>query len=84
MQRNEEHITHARGLRAGIVGAPQVWLPRREILVEWLDGFLARTARSSYELETTEAADLRALDRFLRRNHVPLTVAAGSAGAEHE
>lgn len=71
MNKNQEHVVHARGLRAEILGAPDVWLPRREILLEWLEGFLSRAVRGSYELETTEAADLRALDHFLRKHKVP-------------
>lgn len=71
MSKDHDHLTHARTLRAEILAAPQVWLPRREILLEWLDGFLSRAARGSYELQETEAADLRALDEFLRRQKVP-------------
>jgi hypothetical protein len=69
---NHEHTAHARTLRADIVAAPDVWLPRREILLTWLDGFLTRSARASYQLEDTEAADLRALDQFLRKQKVPV------------
>ena len=71
MNKNQEHLVHARSLRANIVGAPEVWLPRREILLTWLDGFLTRVAKASYELAANEADDLRALDQFLRKQKIP-------------
>lgn len=71
MHKNQDHVAQARSLRADILAAPHVWLPRREILLEWLDGFLRRAGSSAYELEPTEAADLHALDQFLRRQKIP-------------
>jgi len=73
MQKNKEHLIHARTLRADILAAPGVWLPRREILLEWLNAFLLRAESSKYELEETEASDLTALDQFLRRKKVPVS-----------
>jgi len=67
---NQEHLVHARTLRAAIVAGANTWLPRREILLEWLEKFLKRVAVPSYELGNSEAADLAALDRFLRRRAV--------------
>jgi hypothetical protein len=69
--KNNQHVDHARALRADILAAPQIWLPRREILLEWLNGFLLRAVTPRYELESTEAEDLNALERFLRQQHVP-------------
>lgn len=69
---NNDHLVHARRLRANILAAPDVWLPRREILVDWLDHFLKRAGRATYELGATEAADLRALDDYLRHQQVPV------------
>ena len=69
---NNEHLIQARALQADILAAPGVWLPRREILLEWLKKFLARAAAPLYEIEEGEAADLRALDQFLRRQKVPV------------
>jgi hypothetical protein len=69
---NHEHLVHARALRADIIAAPAVWLPRRDILVDWLDGFLKRVTAPKYELGETEAADLAALDKFLRKKSVPV------------
>jgi hypothetical protein len=72
MNKHNEHLVHARALRADILAAPAVWLPRREILLEWLEKFLQRVAVPNYELGETEAADLAALDRFLRKKMVPV------------
>jgi len=71
MNKHSEHVDHARALRADIMASPNVWLPRRDKLIEWLDGFLTRSESPKYELEETEAADLTALDRFLRVQQVP-------------
>jgi hypothetical protein len=72
MNTNSEHLIHARALQADIVAAPSVWLPRREILLQWLMAFLARAATPRYEMEEGEADDLRALDQFLRKQKVPV------------
>lgn len=71
MNQHHEHLVHARALRADILAAPGVWLPRRDILLDWLDKFLQRIAVANYELGETEAADLVALDKFLRKRAVP-------------
>ena len=71
MNQHHEHLVHARALRTDILAAPDVWLPRREILLDWLDKFLQRAAVANYELGETEAADLVALDKFLRIRSVP-------------
>jgi hypothetical protein len=72
MQTLNQYVTQARALRADILGAPTVWLPRREILLEWLNGFLLRAEKSRYELGETEPGDLVALDHFLRKKRVPV------------
>lgn len=72
MNKHNEQIVHARALRADILAAPGVWLPRREILLEWLDQFLRRVVAPNYELGETEESDLAALDKFLRRKLVPV------------
>ncbi len=69
--KNHTQLVQARALRADIMAAPQIWLPRRDILLEWLNEFLLRAATPRYELEPTEAEDLNALERFLRQQHVP-------------
>lgn len=72
MNQHHEHLLHARALRADILAAPDVWLPRREILIDWLDKFLQRVVVPNYQLGETEAADLAALDKFLRKRLVPV------------
>ena len=72
MNQHHEHVVHARALRADILAAPGVWLPRREILLDWLDGFLQRVNETNYKLGETETADLVALDKFLRKRSVPV------------
>lgn len=72
MQTLHQCVTQARALRADILGAPTVWLPRREILLDWLNGFLGRAEKSRYELGDTEAGDLDALGHFLRKKKVPV------------
>jgi hypothetical protein len=76
MQKNNEQLTHARSLRADIMAAPTVWLPRREILLGWLNAFLLRAEAPGYELGDTEASDLAALDSFLRKKKVPVAAVA--------
>ena len=75
MQKHSEHFLHARALRADILAAPDIWLPRREILLEWLEGFVGRSETTRYELGPTEAADLTELERFLRKKKVPVAAA---------
>lgn len=67
----QEQLAFARTLRTEILEADAVWLPRREDLLTWLSGFIGRAQAADYELGKTEVADLAALDRFLRRRHVP-------------
>jgi hypothetical protein len=76
MNKHHTHVTHARALLADIVGAPDVYLPRREILTDWLRNFVGRAQVSSYELGDTEADDLGALERFVRGKKVPVAAAA--------
>ena len=70
MHEKNEHLTRARALRADILAAPDVWLPRRENILSWLDSLLARSGES--EADDTTAADLAALDQFLRKKAVPV------------
>lgn len=56
-----------------MLAAPNVWLPRREVLLEWLSAFLQRAAAPKYVLEPSDASDLDALEQYLRGNNVPAT-----------
>jgi hypothetical protein len=67
-----DHLNHARSLQADILAAPGVTLPRRAVLLEWLEAFLARAKGPGFELGEHDASDLRALDLFLRRQKVPV------------
>ncbi|MBL9213725.1 MAG: hypothetical protein JNL92_24890 [Opitutaceae bacterium] len=75
MTQSTNHLSHARALRADILAAPAVWLPRRDVLVQWLDGFLLRARAPAYAPDETETADLQALDLFLRGKMVPVAAA---------
>ncbi len=73
MHKQATHLTHAAALQADILGAPAVWLPRREFLLEWLAAFVTRAKAPNYELGETEADDLAALDHFLRKKKIPVS-----------
>lgn len=75
MQKPTEHFLQATALRADVLAAPSVWLPRREVLLDWLNGFLKRAEKPAYDLGETEAEDLKALDLFLRKKKIPVAVA---------
>lgn len=64
--------THAKSLLAGITGAPETYLPRRAVIVDWLNGYLLRSDRRGYVMDPAESEDLIALDKFLRAHEVPL------------
>jgi hypothetical protein len=72
MNKNNEQLIRARALRADILGAPAVWLPRRETMLLWLDSFLKRAESAKYVPGETESADLAALDQFLRKKKLPV------------
>ena len=63
---------HAKSLLADIQGAPETYLPRREVIVEWLNGYLLRSDRRGYVMDSTETDDLVELEKFLRTHEVPL------------
>ena len=76
MDKQNEYISQASALRADVLAAPTVWLPRREVLLDWLNGFLSRAKTPDYDLGETEAADLAALEKFLRKKKVPVATLA--------
>jgi hypothetical protein len=75
MNTQNENISRANAMRGEILAAPDVWLPRRDSLLDWLNAFVLRAAAPSYALGETEEADLKALDRFLRHRKVPAALA---------
>jgi hypothetical protein len=70
-----ECLNQARALRTDIASAPGIWLPRRDDMTGWLNAFVKRAEDGAYELGETEAADLVALDQFLRKKRVPVAQA---------
>ena len=72
MSNRTKHLTHAQALLTGIHAQPDAYLPRRDILVEWLDGFVVRAKSDHYVLGVTEADDLVALDGFLRGKDIAI------------
>lgn len=71
MQKHHTHLVHAQALRADIVSSPDLWLPRRDAILHWLNAFLARAETGKFELAATDADDLAALDTFLRKKKIP-------------
>jgi hypothetical protein len=65
---------YAASLLDDIRTAAKTGLPRREVLLDWLDDFLERTKRRGFEMEQAEVDDLIALDQFVHRNGIPATV----------
>jgi len=63
--------TQAKSLLAGIQGAPETYLPRRAVIVDWLNGYLLRSDRRGYVMDPAESDDLVALEKFLRAHEVP-------------
>jgi hypothetical protein len=66
-------LAHARSLLAAIHDAPAVVFPRREIIVAWLEDYLARARHKGYLVDDAETKDLTALERFLRRNQIAVS-----------
>ena len=75
MPTSNKHLLHARTLQADILASPDIWLPRRDDLLQWLNEFMGRAKAPSFELGETEAEDLTTLDHFLRGNNVPVAAA---------
>jgi len=64
---------YASSLHADIKAAVNDGLPRREVLLEWLDDFLVRTKKRHFEIEQADVENLTALDQFVRFNRIPST-----------
>jgi hypothetical protein len=63
--------TQAKSLLAGIQGAPETYLPRRAVIVDWLNSYLLRSDRRDYIMDPAEGDDLNALEKFLHTHAVP-------------
>jgi hypothetical protein len=66
--------THARSLLADLMRAPGTLIPRRETIVSWLNAYLIRSDKTGYVAEADDAADLVALDQFLRSHQIPVAI----------
>ena len=66
-------------LLADLQAAAKIGVPRREVLIDWLDDFLVRSKRRGFEMEQAEVDDLIALDEFVHRNGIVASVRAALA-----
>ncbi len=67
---------YATSLRDDIKSAATAGLPRRDILLDWLDDFLLRAKKRGFQMQQTDVDNLNALDQFVRFNGIPVTVRA--------
>ena len=67
---------YAESLYADIHAVVKDSLPRREVLLGWLDDFLLRAKKRGFQMEQADVNDLTALDQFVRINGIPATVRA--------
>lgn len=67
---------YATSLHNDIEAAANDGLPRREVLLEWLNEFLLRAKKRGFQMEQGDVDNLTALDQFVRFNGIPATVRA--------
>lgn len=67
---------YAASLLADLQAAAKNSVPRREVLLDWIDDFLERTKKRGFQMEQAEVEDLIALDEFVHRNGIPATARA--------
>ena len=67
---------YATSLHADIKAAVNDGLPRREVLLDWLDNFLLRAKKRGFEMVQEDVDNLTALDQFVRFNRIPATARA--------
>jgi hypothetical protein len=70
---------YAVSLLADLQATAKDGVPRREVLLDWLDDFLVRTKKRGFEMAQAEVDNLIALDEFVHRNGIPATVRAALA-----
>lgn len=63
--------TQAAALLAAVHRSPSTYIPRRLVIVDWLDEFLSRARRKDFVITETEGSDLLALEHFLRTCELP-------------
>jgi hypothetical protein len=64
---------YAASLYADIHAVVKDGLPRREVLLDWLDDFLLRAKKRGFQMAPADVNDLMALDQFVRINKIPAT-----------
>jgi hypothetical protein len=67
---------YATSLHADIEAAVNDGLPRRQVLLDWLDDFLRRAKKRGFEMAREDLDNLTALDQFVRFNKIPATARA--------
>jgi hypothetical protein len=67
---------YATSLHADIEAAVNDGLPRRQVLLDWLDEFLLRVKKRGFQMEQGDVDNLTALDQFVRFNRIPATARA--------
>jgi hypothetical protein len=67
---------YATSLHADIEAAANDGLPRREVLIAWLDDFLLRAKKRGFEMAPADVDNLTALDQFVRFNLITATARA--------
>ncbi len=67
---------YAASLLDDLQAAAKNGVPRREVILDWLDDFLVRTKKRGFQMEQAEVENLIALDQFVHRNGIPATVRA--------
>jgi hypothetical protein len=65
---------YATSLYADIHAVVKDGLPRREVLLDWLNDFLLRAKKRGFQMEQADLNNLTALDQFVRINGIPATV----------
>jgi hypothetical protein len=72
----KNYQVYATSLHADIEAAVNDGLPRRQVLLDWLDDFLLRVKKRGFQMEQGDVDDLTALDQFVRFNRIPATARA--------
>jgi hypothetical protein len=67
---------YATSLHADIEAAVNDGLPRRQVLLDWLDEFLLRVKKRGFQMEQGDVDNLTALDQFVRFNRITATARA--------
>jgi hypothetical protein len=72
MNKSSKYLEQALALQQSIMSSPEIWLPRRDSLLEWLNNFVKRAESSTFVLGETEAADLADLELFISKKKIQI------------